>query len=85
MSEEGDKKLYAHYTALIGGSVKSGNPVRDELIVSDAKKHLADLIKKRPNSDFDGSKARAAEEAKKKAEEEAKAKAKAEAKAEVKK
>lgn len=48
MSEEGDKKLYAHYTALIGGSVKSGNPVRDELIVSDAKKHLADLVKKHP-------------------------------------
>lgn len=55
MSEEGDKKLYAHYTALIGGSIKSGNPVRDELIVSDAKKHLADLVRKRPNINFEGS------------------------------
>ena len=53
MSEEGDKKLYAHYTALIGGSIKSGNSVRDELIVSDAKKHLADFIKKRPNIQFE--------------------------------
>lgn len=48
MSEEGNKKLYAHYTSLSGGSVKSGNPVRDELIVADAKKHLADLVKKNP-------------------------------------
>ena len=53
MSEEGDRKLYAHYTSLVGGSVKSGNPVRDELIVSDAKKHLADLLKKRPNTVFE--------------------------------
>lgn len=53
MSDEQDKRLYAHYTALIGGSIKSGNPVRDELIVSDAKKHLADLIKKRPDIDFE--------------------------------
>jgi len=49
MSEEGNKKLYAHYKSLSEGSYKSGNPVRDELIVSDAKKHLADLIKKNPN------------------------------------
>ena len=55
MSEEGDRKLYAHYTALVGGSVKSGNPVRDELIVSDAKKHLADLVRKRPDTQFEGS------------------------------
>jgi len=48
MSEEGNKKLYAHYTALIGGSVKTGNAVRNELIVADAKKHLADLVKKNP-------------------------------------
>lgn len=53
MSEEGDKKLYAHYKSLSGGSMKSGNPVRDELIVADAKKHLADLIKKRPNIVFE--------------------------------
>ena len=53
MSDEQDKRLYAHYKSLSGGSVKSGNPVRDELIVSDAKKHLADLIKKRPNTIFE--------------------------------
>ena len=53
MSEEGDRKLYAHYTSLVGGSVKSGNPVRDELIVSDAKKHLADLVRKRPDTVFE--------------------------------
>jgi hypothetical protein len=58
MSEEGDKKLYAHYTALINGSIKSGNPVRDELIVADAKKHLADLLKKRPNTIFEETKSK---------------------------
>ena len=46
MSEEIDKKLYAHYKSLAGGSKKSSNPIRDELIKSDAAKHLADLIKK---------------------------------------
>ena len=49
MSEEGNKKLFAHYTGLIGGSYKSGNSVQDELVVSDAKKHLADLVKKNPS------------------------------------
>jgi len=48
MSEEQNKRLFAHYTSRAGGSLKSGNPVRDELIVADAKKHLADLIKKNP-------------------------------------
>ena len=53
MSEENDKKLYAHYKSLAGGSMKSGNPVRAELIKSDATRHLADIIKKRPNIDFE--------------------------------
>ncbi len=56
MSEEGNKKLYAHYTSLIGGSVKSSNPsnpVRDELVVSDAKRHLADLVRKNPDTVFE--------------------------------
>ena len=48
MSEEMNKKLFAHYTAVAGGSVKSGNSVRNESVVSDAKKHLADLVKKNP-------------------------------------
>ena len=49
MSEEGNKKLFTHYTSRAGGSLKSGNPVRDQLVVSDAKRHLADLIKKNPS------------------------------------
>ncbi len=49
MSDEGNKKLYAHYKGLTEGIKKTGNPVRDDLIVSDAKKHLADLVKKNPN------------------------------------
>ncbi len=53
MSEENDKKLYAHYKSLASGSKKSGNPIRDELIKSDAERHLADLINKRPNIDFE--------------------------------
>jgi len=53
MSEENDKKLYAHYKALTEGSYKSGNPVRDQLVVDDAKKHLADLVRKRPNIQFE--------------------------------
>ena len=49
MSEEGNKKLFVHYTAVASGSVKSGNSVSNELIVSDAKANLADLIKKNPS------------------------------------
>ena len=33
--------------------MKTGNPIRDELIVSDATLNLADLVKKRPNIDFE--------------------------------
>ena len=53
MSDENDKKLYAHYKSLAGGSMKSGNPIRDQLIKSDAERHLADIIKKRPHIDFE--------------------------------
>lgn len=49
MSEEINKKLFEHYSTLIKGNVKTGNPIRDDLIVSDAKRHLADLIKKNPS------------------------------------
>ena len=56
MSEENDKKFYVHLKGLIAGNVKTGNPVRDELIVSDATLNLADLIKKRPNIDFEEAK-----------------------------
>lgn len=48
MSEENDKKKYEHLKGLIAGKLKTGNPIRDELIVSDATLNLADLIKKRP-------------------------------------
>ncbi len=53
MSEEVDKRLYKHFKSLIAGSLKTGNSVRDELVVSDAKRHLADLIKKRPKIIFE--------------------------------
>ena len=53
MTDENAKKLYTHYKGLISGKMKTGNPVRDDLIVSDAERHLADLIKKRPNIDFE--------------------------------
>ena len=46
MSEEVDRKLYAHYKGLTEGTMKTGNSVRDNLIISDAKKHLADLVNK---------------------------------------
>jgi len=49
MSDENNKKLYDHYNNVINGNVKSGNAVRDDLNVSDAKRHLADLVKKNPN------------------------------------
>ncbi len=53
MSEENDKKLYAHFKGVIAGSHSTSNSVSNELRVSDATKHLADLVKKRPNIDFE--------------------------------
>lgn len=53
MTDENAKKKYEHLKGLIAGKMKTGNPVRDDLIVSDAKKHIADLIKKRPNIQFE--------------------------------
>ncbi len=78
MTDEGAKKKYVHLKWLIGRNMKTGNAVRDDLIVSDAERHLADLLKKRPKIDFDGSKARAIAKAMKEAE--AKAMKEAEAK-----
>ena len=49
MSDEINKKLFDHYTAVAAGSHNSGNSVSNELIVSDAKRHLADLVAKNPN------------------------------------
>lgn len=49
MSDQENKRLFEHYTNVANGNVKSGNSTRDELNVSDAKRHLADLIKKNPN------------------------------------
>lgn len=48
MSNEGNKKLFDHYNKVISGEFSTGNSVRNELIVSDAKRHLADLIDKNP-------------------------------------
>ena len=53
MTDENAKKKYAHLKTLIAGNMKTGNPVRDQLIVSDAERHMADLLKKRPNIDFE--------------------------------
>lgn len=49
MSDEENKRLFEHYTSIINGNLKSSNPVRNNLNVSDAKRHLADLINKNPN------------------------------------
>ena len=62
MSEEGNKKLFKHYTSLINGKAATEryskediedminlDEVSNSLIVSDANKHLADLIKKNPS------------------------------------
>ena len=84
MSEEENKKLFAHYTAVAGGSVKSKNSVSNELIVSEAKRNLADLIKKKIKQDLDGAIAKAEAEAKVKAKAEEEAKAKADAKVKAK-
>ena len=84
MSEEENKKLFAHYTAVASGSVKTGNSVSNELIVSDAKKHLANLIAKNYDQDLDGSKTRDEKAAKEVAEKAAKAAAEAKKKAEAK-
>lgn len=48
MSEENDKKLYDHYQSVIDGKYSTGNAVSNELKVSDAKRHLADLVGKHP-------------------------------------
>ena len=53
MTDENAKKKYAHLKELIAGKIKTGNPIRDELIVSDATLNLAQLIKVRPNIDFE--------------------------------
>ena len=53
MTDENAKKKYAHLKGLIAGKLKTGNPIRDELIVSDATLNLAQLIKVRPNIDFE--------------------------------
>ena len=53
MTKENLKKAYAHYKSLMGGSVTTGNPMRDTLIKSDAEKHFKDLVKKNPNIEFE--------------------------------
>ncbi len=53
MTDENARKKYAKLKGLIAGKIKTGNHVRDDLIVSDAERHLADLIAKRPNIDFE--------------------------------
>lgn len=49
MTIENLEKQYAHLTNLVAGNHKSGNPVRDELIKSDAVRTMAILLKKFPS------------------------------------
>lgn len=53
MSEENDKKLYNHFKAVIAGAFNTSNSVSNELRVSDAKRHMADLVSKRPDIVFE--------------------------------
>lgn len=53
MTEANDRKKYAHLKGLIAGSYKSGNPVRDQLVVASATRNMAQLIKKRPKIQFE--------------------------------
>lgn len=48
MTKENIKKLREHYKNLIAGAVQTGNAARDELIKTDAARHLKDLDTKHP-------------------------------------
>jgi len=48
MTLENLKAKQKYLIAVIGGSAETKNPVRNELIISDAKRNLAELIKKFP-------------------------------------
>lgn len=48
MTKETISRLREHFKKLISGSANTGNKVRDELIISDATKHLAELNNKFP-------------------------------------
>lgn len=49
MTKENIIKLYKHFCEVAAGKVeKTSNPVRNELIISDAKKNKADLELKFP-------------------------------------
>ena len=69
MSEENDKIRYEQLKGIIAGSHSTGNVVSNELKISDAKRHLANLVRKRPKLDLDGSIAKAKKEAEAKAKE----------------
>lgn len=49
MSDEVNKRLFEHYTNLASVGVKSANSVSNDLIKSDAERHLADLVSKNPS------------------------------------
>lgn len=48
MTLETLKKKYVHLNELIKGKVDTGNPIRNQLIISDAKDNLKRLLKKYP-------------------------------------
>ncbi len=103
MTDDNARIKYQHLKNIIAGKYsterfhvddkmeeKNLDMVSNELLVSDAKRHLAQLIKARPNIDFDGTgsinqkkadaEAKIRKEAEAKAKKEAEVKAKAEAK-----
>ena len=66
MTDEGDKRKYNHLKNIISGKYSTErylktdlneednlNAISNELMISDATLNLADLIKKRPNIDFE--------------------------------
>ena len=46
MSKETILKLHEHLKEVASGKIKTGNAVKDELIISDAKRHLEELENK---------------------------------------
>jgi len=48
MTEETIKRLYEHFRKLEKEGAKTGNPTREQLIKSDAKKNREEMEKKHP-------------------------------------
>ena len=53
MTEENDKRLYAHFKDVIAGKYSTDNATSNALRISDAKKNMEELVKKRPLTIFE--------------------------------